>query len=302
MATQWHSINRLWVPMAAAIFSPSLVCSAAEPVAADAPKATTSLTTLPALMPLTPNFYPAENSWLVQGGVSLGNASIQSVTQVLGRTVSSLNLSEHSTALASSLRYGLSGHSELMVSGAYLAGSTLYPTGWMNPQLAYAYRITPDNSPLKSNLSAMYTPRSIFPGPWSGPAKYTLAGVTNYEVAANKWVTLGVQYRFKSSEKFPSILLLTSSVTQAFSSVVVSAGVSAKKLDNARPNLGSRTDNAWTPGVNLAIGKAIDARRGITLTVAHDRQKINEVLDSGYGAVNTKVRSSSAALAYYQAF
>jgi hypothetical protein len=31
------------------------------------------------------------------------------------------------------MRYGLSSHSELMFSGAYLAGSTIYPTGWMNP-------------------------------------------------------------------------------------------------------------------------------------------------------------------------
>ena len=253
-------------------------------------------------MPLTPDFYPAENAWLVQAGVSQGNASIESVTQLFGNTVSRINLSEHSTTLASSVRYGLSSHSELMFSGAYLAGSTMYPTGWMNPQLAYAYRITPDNSPLKTNLSAMYTPKSIFPGPWSGPAKYTLAGVSNYEVAPNKWVAMGVQYRFKSSEKLPSFLLLTSSVTQAFASVVVSAGVSAKKLDNARPNVGSRTDNAWTPGVNLAIGKPIDAHSGFTLTLAHERQRINEVLDSGYGAVNTKIKSSSATLAYYQAF
>jgi len=113
---------------------------------------------------------------------------------------------------------------------------------------------------------------------------------------------MGIQYRFKSSEKFPSFLLLTSGVTQAFFSVVVSADVSAKKRDNARPNVGSRTDNAWTPGVNLAIGKTLDARRGLTLTLAHERQKINGVLDSGYGAVNTKIKSSSATFAYYQAF
>jgi hypothetical protein len=66
---------------------------------------------------------------------------------------------------------------------------------------------------------------------------------------------MGIQYRFKSSEKFPSFLLLTFGVTQAFSSVVVSAGVSAKKLDNARPNVDSRTDNAWTLCANLAISK-----------------------------------------------
>jgi hypothetical protein len=291
--------NTLWVAMAVVIFSPTLAWSADEPVATAGPKASTSPK---ALMPLTPDFYPAEDAWLVQAGVSQVKSSIQSVTQLFGNTVSSINMSDHSTALGSSVRYGLSKHSELMVSGTYLAASTLYPTGWSMPQLAYAYRITPKNSPLKTNLSAMYTPKSLFQGPWSGPAKYTLAGVSNYEVSPNKWVAVGVQYRFKSSELFPGLLLLTSNVTQSFSSVVVSAGVSAKKLDSAHPNVASQTHNAWTPGVNFAIGKPLDARRGITLTMAHDRPKINEVLDSGYGAVNTKVKSSSATLTYYQVF
>ena len=180
--------NILWAAMAGVLFGPALAWSADEPV----------VTAASALLPLTPNFYPAENVWLVQAGVSQGNTSIKAVTELFGKAVSRINLSEHSTALATSVRYGLSSHSELMVSSTYLAASTLYQTSWSMPQLAYTYRITPDNSPLKTNLSAMYTPRSLFPGPWSGPAKYTLAGVSNYEVAPNKWVAMGIQYRFKS--------------------------------------------------------------------------------------------------------
>ena len=33
----------------------------------------------------TPSFYPAENEWLVTGGLSKGNAPIDSVTKILGR-------------------------------------------------------------------------------------------------------------------------------------------------------------------------------------------------------------------------
>jgi hypothetical protein len=113
---------------------------------------------------------------------------------------------------------------------------------------------------------------------------------------------MGLEYRFKASEKFPGLVQLTGGVTRAFSTVVVNAGVSAKKQDNARPNVGSRSDTYWTPGVNLGVSKKMDAKRGFNLVLAHERQKTSEVLDSGYGSLDMRIKSSSAMLSYYQAF
>jgi hypothetical protein len=286
----------VWVSLAWAGLSPCASWAAGESAAASAPQSGASLNYF------TPNFYPSENAWLVTGSLSQGNSSIQSVTRILGRPDSTQNLSEHSTLAASSLRYGLSSQSEVLVSVSYLAASTLYPTSWTMPQLAYAYRITPPDSALKSNLTATYIPKSLFDGPFSGPARFKLGGVSSYEVAPESWVSMGLEYRFKSSEKFPGLVQLTGGFTRVFSTLVVSAGLSAKKQDSARPNPGSRLDNQWTPGVNLGLAQKIDAKRGFTLVISQERQKTNEVMDSGFGSLGMKIRTSAATLGYYQAF
>lgn len=113
---------------------------------------------------------------------------------------------------------------------------------------------------------------------------------------------MGLEYRFKSSEKFPAYALITGSVAKVFSDVVVSAGISAKKQDDARPNFGSRLDAYWTQAVNLGVSKKIDDKRGLSLVLSQEWQKTNEALDSGYGSVNVRVKTSTATLGYYQAF
>ena len=295
----------VWLAVAGAGICPIASWSAGEPVAATAPQSGASLTYF------TPNFYPAENAWLVTGGLSQGNASIESVTKVLALPLpaTTLNLSEHSTVAASSLRYGLSSQSELMVSVSYLAASTLYDTSWTMPQLAYAYRIAPPDSRLKSNLTATYIPRSLYPGPFSGPVRYKLGGVSSYELAPESWVSLGLEHRLKASEKFPAYLQMTGSVTRAFSTTVVSAGVSAKKQDKGHSYDGTIFDGAsvdayWTRGINLGVSQKIDAKRGFTLILAQERFKTYELVGSVYGSIERKnqIKSSSAVLSYYQAF
>ena len=64
------------------------------------------------------------------GGLSKGNAPIDTVTKILGRPGATANMTEHSTIAASSLRYGLSKQSELMVSVTYLAETTSYQTSY----------------------------------------------------------------------------------------------------------------------------------------------------------------------------
>jgi hypothetical protein len=297
--------NLVWVAVAGAGLGPCASWSAGESAAASAPQPSASLSYF------TPNFYPAEKAWLVTGGLSQGNASIESVSKVLALPLpaTTLNLSEHATVAASTLRYGLSSQSELMVSVTYLAASTLYETSWSMPQLAYAYRITPPDSRLKSNLTATYIPRSLYDGPFSGPARYKLGGVSSYEVAPESWVSLGLEHRLKASEKFPAYLQMTGSVTRQFSATVVSAGVSAKKQDKGHSYDGTIFDGAsvdayWTRGINLGISQKIDAKRGVNLILAQERLKTYELVGSVYGSMERKnrIKSSSAVLSYYQAF
>jgi hypothetical protein len=196
-----------------------------------------------------------------------------------------------------------------MVSVTYLAASTLYETSWTMPQLAYAYRIATPDSRLKSNLTATYIPRSLYPGPFSGPVRYKLGGVSSYELAPESWVSLGLEHRLKASEKFPAYLQMSGSVTRAFSTTVVSAGVSAKKQDKGHSYDGTIFDGAsvdayWTRGINLGISQKIDAKRGVNLILAQERLKTYELVGSVYGVMERKnrIKSSSAVLSYYQAF
>jgi len=269
-----------------------------------ATESTASSTAKPAqsMVYFTPSFYPAENEWLVTGGLIKGNAPIDTVTKILGRADATSNMTEHSTIAASSLRYGLSKQSELMISVTYLAETTSYQTSWSMPQLAYTYRIAQPDSLLKSNLTAIYIPRSLYESPFSGPARYKLGGGSSYEVAPESWVNVALEYRVKSSEKFPAYALINSNLTKAFSSVVVSAGISAKKQEEARPNLGSRSETFWVRGVNLGVAQKIDNKQGLTFILSHEKQNSKEVLDSGYGSVALRIKSTTATVGYYQAF
>jgi hypothetical protein len=106
----------------------------------------------------------------------------------------------------------------------------------------------------------------------------------------------------KSSEKFPAYALINSNLTKAFSSVVVSAGISAKKQEEARPNFGSRSEAFWVRGVNLGVAQKIGNKQGLTFILSHEKQNSREVLDSGYGSVAFRIKSTTATAGYYQAF
>jgi len=51
-----------------------------------------------------PSIYPAENEWLMTGGLSNANAPIDTVTKILGRPDVTSNVTEDSTVAASSLQ------------------------------------------------------------------------------------------------------------------------------------------------------------------------------------------------------
>lgn len=49
-----------------------------------------------------PSIYPAENEWLMTGGLSNANAPIDTVTKILGRPDVTSNVTDDSTIAASS--------------------------------------------------------------------------------------------------------------------------------------------------------------------------------------------------------